>query len=35
MNKIADLRANPQNVTKYLQDPGMMDVLFSFIELQS
>lgn len=25
--KIADLRANPQNVTKYLQDPGMMDVL--------
>lgn len=27
MNKIADLRANPQNVTKYLQDPGMMDVL--------
>lgn len=27
MAKIADLRANPQNVTKYLQDPGMMDVL--------
>lgn len=25
--KIAELRANPQNVTKYLQDPGMMDVL--------
>jgi stress-induced-phosphoprotein 1 len=25
--KIADLRANPQNVTKYLQEPGMMDVL--------
>ena len=27
MAKISDLRANPQNVTKYLQDPGMMDVL--------
>ena len=27
MGKISDLRANPQNVTKYLQDPGMMDVL--------
>lgn len=27
MTKISDLRANPQNVTKYLQDPGMMDVL--------
>lgn len=25
--KIVELRANPQNVTKYLQDPGMMDVL--------
>ena len=27
LSKINDLRANPQNVTKYLQDPGMMDVL--------